>query len=427
MIELILGALVVAGAIMKAPDIIAELTDARETTAANRAANRASRAGKWDTVEAERQRQHERWQRRADRADRRRDRRQAMWDALRERRQARRDRAAGGPATPPPPGFRAYAREWSADWWGDRLDNHRKRRANRGQPRNRRSLIERITERARQPIVLATPAELADRFGRRPDADVTPPIVASDRPDPWDYAEPVESPVVHADDTYRLDRAPASPSEPCGQCGTPITGLRVNPREKLIVRECPKCGPVDPAHLTPAQPNADRGDNEQLRAEIADAAPNPLHKPADYINQNDGGNVNSEAAGPEEIRSAFGAGIAWTEDASTTAGASAAQLEENAEAVEATAATFEQAAERYESLQMAASTVGHLREAAEAARAAAADYHAAAEAARAAEAKLQAAQESMNAALTDFNAKDGAVADTAQEVGNLADREVLQS
>ncbi|GAB3866353.1 hypothetical protein GCM10029963_78640 [Micromonospora andamanensis] len=108
--------------------------------------------------------------------------------------------------------------------------------------------------------------------------------------------------------------------------------------------------------------------------------------------------VNLEATGPEEIRAAF------------TQAAEAAG--ENAETIGGIAGVLTEAADRYESLEMAGSTVGHLRDAAE--------QFAAAQAA------LNTAQEELQAALSDFNAKDGQVADTVTETGgHVASKEVL--
>ncbi|MFY1573313.1 hypothetical protein ACN26Z_00265 [Verrucosispora sp. WMMD703] len=108
--------------------------------------------------------------------------------------------------------------------------------------------------------------------------------------------------------------------------------------------------------------------------------------------------VNLEATGPEEIRAAF-------TQAAETAG-------ERAEEIGGIAGVLTEAADRYESLEMAGSTVGHLRDAAE--------QFAAAQAA------LNTAHEELQAALSDFNTKDGQVADAVTETGgNVASREVL--
>ncbi|MEV0216499.1 hypothetical protein [Micromonospora sp. NPDC050695] len=108
--------------------------------------------------------------------------------------------------------------------------------------------------------------------------------------------------------------------------------------------------------------------------------------------------VNLEATGPEEIRAAF------------TAAAEAAG--ENAETVSGIAGVMTEAADRYEGLDMAASTVGHLRDAAEQFASAAA--------------ALNSAHEELQAALSDFNSKDGAVAEVVADAGgNVASKEVL--
>ncbi|MFI7074929.1 hypothetical protein [Micromonospora sediminicola] len=108
--------------------------------------------------------------------------------------------------------------------------------------------------------------------------------------------------------------------------------------------------------------------------------------------------VNLEATGPEEIRAAF------------TQAAEAAG--ENAETINGIAGVMTEAADRYEGLDMAASTVGHLRDAAEQFAAAAA--------------ALSSAQEELQAALSDFNGKDGQVAEAVADAGgNVASKEVL--
>lgn len=98
-----------------------------------------------------------------------------------------------------------------------------------------------------------------------------------------------------------------------------------------------------------------------------------------------------DAAGPEEIRAAFGAAIA-------TAGEHAGDLT-------GVAGVLGEAAERYESLQMSSSTLELLRNAAGAVGAAAA--------------ALGTADERLQAALSDFNARDGQVGDAVAEAGNL--------
>lgn len=107
--------------------------------------------------------------------------------------------------------------------------------------------------------------------------------------------------------------------------------------------------------------------------------------------------VNLDATGPDEIRAAF-----------TQAGIDAG---EKAEELGALAGVLSEAADRFESLEMAASTVEYMRDASEAIAAA--------------KSALDNAQEHLEAALSDFNAKDGAVADAAADAGNLASREVL--
>lgn len=111
----------------------------------------------------------------------------------------------------------------------------------------------------------------------------------------------------------------------------------------------------------------------------------------------DGGAVNSEATGPQEIRDAFA-------QAAEHAGSTAEDLG-------GLAAVLGEAADRYEGLEMSETTVERLRDAAQAVSSAKAD--------------LDRAQESLQAALADFNAKDGQVADAAADAGNLAAGEVL--
>jgi hypothetical protein len=109
-------------------------------------------------------------------------------------------------------------------------------------------------------------------------------------------------------------------------------------------------------------------------------------------------NMNLDANGPEEIRTAFAAAI----EASG----------EQAEEISGIAGLLTEAAGRYEAEKMAAPTVGHLIDAAEAYAAAAAS--------------LSAAQEHLDAALTDFNAHDGAVGDVVADTGgNVASEQVL--
>lgn len=107
--------------------------------------------------------------------------------------------------------------------------------------------------------------------------------------------------------------------------------------------------------------------------------------------------MNLEAAGPEEIRAAFATAIETTN--------------ERAEELSGVAGVLGEAADRFESLEMAPSTIGHLRDAADQMNTA----HGA----------LQASVEELEAALADFNARDGQVAETVADAGNLASAEVL--
>jgi hypothetical protein len=107
--------------------------------------------------------------------------------------------------------------------------------------------------------------------------------------------------------------------------------------------------------------------------------------------------VNLDATGPEEIRAAF---TGAAEETGT-----------KGEEITGLAGVLVEAADRFEQLQMAGSTVDLMREAAESLKAASGS--------------LQEANEHLEAALADFNSKDGHVADTAADVGNLADKDVL--
>jgi hypothetical protein len=107
--------------------------------------------------------------------------------------------------------------------------------------------------------------------------------------------------------------------------------------------------------------------------------------------------VNLEATGPEEIRAAFQTAI----ETAT----------ERAEEIAGIAAVLTEAADRYESLEMAPSTVAHIKDAADQVSAA--------------ESSLTSAAEELEAALADFNARDGQVAETVADAGNLASKDVL--
>jgi DNA-binding ferritin-like protein len=108
--------------------------------------------------------------------------------------------------------------------------------------------------------------------------------------------------------------------------------------------------------------------------------------------------VNTEAQGPDEIRSAFNYGQDMAENFGTGIGGMAAALDATAE--------------RYQGLGMHPDTIAHISEAAE-------ETHTA-------QSAMDRAGEALSAALSDFNVHDGAVADTVADTGgNVADEEVI--
>jgi hypothetical protein len=108
--ELLLGAMVMAAWTMVAPRALADVV----------ATWRASKAGAWDVVDADRTRREARRDRRAGWAERI----AAAWG---ERRRRRAEQAGTTDGTFRP-GFRAYAADVYSGWWEDRLDHRRQRR-----------------------------------------------------------------------------------------------------------------------------------------------------------------------------------------------------------------------------------------------------------------------------------------------------------
>lgn len=137
--------------------------------------------------------------------------------------------------------------------------------------------------------------------------------------------------------------------------------------------------------------------------------------------------MNTEAVGPEEIRSAFAFGIDLSEQLAAGITQATATIGERKEDVDGIHQALTAAADRYEQLGMAPSTVAIIREAADAMQAASTHLEETESALQATTTDLGAAGERITNALADFNAHDGAVADLVADVGNLADREVLTS
>jgi len=133
-----------------------------------RLASKMAKAGQWDHLDNELARRHARSV--------------ARTKAIRGIRQKRRDRVAGGPSGPPPAGWRAYRDEVVADFWLDRLEAHRRRRAARGQPvkQDGTSWLERIADHAKRAAKL-----LIEPVGDRPQS---PGLV----PDPPDGDPPAD-------------------------------------------------------------------------------------------------------------------------------------------------------------------------------------------------------------------------------------------
>lgn len=105
----------------------------------------------------------------------------------------------------------------------------------------------------------------------------------------------------------------------------------------------------------------------------------------------------TDAIGPDEIRSGFSTAI----ETAT----------ERADELSVLGKALVEAANCYESLDMAASTVAHLRDAAEGVDGA--------------QLTLTFAADELEAALDDFNARDGHVAETVADAGNLASKDIL--
>ena len=107
--------------------------------------------------------------------------------------------------------------------------------------------------------------------------------------------------------------------------------------------------------------------------------------------------MNLDATGPEQITAAFRTAIE--------------AANEQAEDVNSVAAVLTEAADRFESMKIAGSTVALVRDAA----------HSVSDAAT----SLESAAEELESALTDYNNRDGKVAEAVAEAGNLASEDAL--
>ncbi|GAB1646894.1 hypothetical protein [Krasilnikovia sp. MM14-A1259] len=198
----------------------------------------------------------------------------------------------------------------------------------------------------------------------------------------------------------------------CDGCGriVPQAGASAGERPQLRVipggaKATPAPGGTPASAPQPAGSAAQAGgttppaDDSDLMALVDATQDSGAGTPAGTGQHNRKGNttVNFEAMGADEIRAAFADAIA---DADNHAN----ELDELAKGLAA-------AAEDYANRQMAATTVEEITEASEAAQVAVA--------------QLQQAKEHLETALADFNKRDGVVADTVTEVGNLADSTVL--
>lgn len=267
------------------------------------------------------------------------------------------------------------------------------------------------TAPAQKPTGGPTPAQPGPVSGATPTADaaITPaaptppePVAGTDADAaPQDDGDPLQGGWVLSDEERR--RAFASLFARCVQPSTKnengTCGLRTALNSDLCLWHLLQQA-EQPASATPA---ASIGDTTaDALANLSDlAGKTPANEtgtgiPAGATTTKEN-TVNLEATGPDEIRSAF------TE--------ADAEAETRAEELAGIAGILSEAADRFEQMQMAGSTVDHLREASESFAAA----HAA----------LNTAQEQLQSALADFNSKDGLVADTAADVGNLASQEVL--
>jgi hypothetical protein len=199
------------------------------------------------------------------------------------------------------------------------------------------------------------------------------------------------STVVHDDHTYCLG---------CPTCRPPRFGWRCytcGTRDESFATEDAARAAVT-AHICPDPPVAGTDLTDPAGTDAGQATTDPADgAPAAGTNLVKELTVNLEATGPDEIRSAFTTAVETTN--------------ERAEEIGGVAGVLIEAADRYESLEMAPSTVAHIREAAEQFTAA--------------EAALASAAEELEAGLADFNNRDGQVAETVADAGNLASKEVL--
>jgi predicted nucleic acid-binding Zn-ribbon protein len=183
-------------------------------------------------------------------------------------------------------------------------------------------------------------------------------------------------------------------------CPTPqSTGDTPTVDEPVKIRHythCSRCGTVSETTTMPSRcPRCGAGDDRLTAVPAPDSTPeHGSDSTTDTTKEN---NVNLEATGPEEIRAAFQTAIETAN--------------ERAEEIAGIAAVLTEAADRYESLEMAPSTVAHIKDAADQVSAA--------------ESSLTSAVEELEAALADFNARDGHVAETVADAGNLASKDVL--
>jgi hypothetical protein len=223
-----------------------------------RLASKMAKAGQWDHLDNELARRHARSV--------------ARTESLMGIRQRRRDRVAGGPAGPPPSGWRAYRDEIVADFWLDRLEAHRRRRAARGQPAEQdgTSWLERTAERTKRAARLLIEPVGGDPKPPAPDPDPVPqswqwqctncqeqitrhsqadidaaatahqcPTNAETPPPP--NADPVATPTKDSTPTCPNCLNPKTPTWPHGGEGDP----------KCVVYVCTTCQPRKPQTPNP--------------------------------------------------------------------------------------------------------------------------------------------------------------------------------
>lgn len=137
--------------------------------------------------------------------------------------------------------------------------------------------------------------------------------------------------------------------------------------------------------------------------------------------------INTEAIGPEEIRSAFAFAIDTVDQFAVNVDGVTMSTMSTGETVAGMSQALAAAADRYEQLSMAPSSVVALRDATEAVTTSATRLGEAGESMRSAHVELLRAVEHLSGALADFNARDGMVADAVADAGNLASDEILTS